>query len=163
MMTAGALGLPYVAVKEDWLLPPENNNTERENARLRERITQLEKAEPQFKIELADDDGKTVEQLNVEHLIYEPLSESDIETFMDSLTNRFPMRANFSPGVPTEDEKGITAREWMDKKFASAPHRTRILPNTETKTIRDGSENVGKYSLAYTRSFNAIQGSQHLR
>ena len=106
---------------EDWLLPPENNNTERENARLRERITQLEKAEPQFKIELADDDGKTVEQLNVEHLIYEPLSESDIETFMDSLTNRFPIRTSFNPGVPTEDEKGITAREWLDRKFASGP------------------------------------------
>ena len=121
MMTAGALGLPYVAVKEDWLLPPENNNTERENARLRERITQLEKAEPQFKIELADEDGKTFEQLKVEHLIYEPLSESDIETFMDSLTNRFPIRTSFSPGVPTEDEKGITAREWLDRKFASGP------------------------------------------
>ena len=121
MMTAGALGLPYVEVKEDWLLSPENNETEKENARLRERIAQLEKAEPQFKIGLVDKDGKTVEQLKVEHLIYEPLSESDIETLMDSLTNRFPMRTNFSPGVPTEDEKGITAREWLDRKFASGP------------------------------------------
>ena len=121
MMTAGALSLPYVAVKEDWLLPPENNNTERENARLRERIAQLEKAEPQFKIGLVDEDGKTVERLKVEHLIYEPLSESEIETLMDSLTNRFPMRINFSPGDPTEGEIGITVGEWLDRKFASGP------------------------------------------
>ena len=82
MMTAGALGLPYIALKEDWLLPPENNNTEKENARLRERISQLEKAEPRFKIGLVERDGKADEQLKVEHLIYEPLSQSEIETLI---------------------------------------------------------------------------------
>ena len=92
MMAARSLGLPYLPIREGWLLPPENNETERENARLKDQIARLEKAEPQFKIELVDENGKTVEQLNVEYLIYEPLSESDIETLMDSLTNRFPMR-----------------------------------------------------------------------
>ena len=82
---------------------------------------------------------------------------------MDSLTNRFPMKTNFSPGEPAEDEKGITVGEWLDRKFASDPLRMMILPNTETKTIRNGSENVGKCSLMYTRSFNVKQGSQHLR
>ena len=121
MMMANSLGLPYVAVKEEWLLPPENNDTERENVRLREQIARLEKTEPQFKIEIVDEDGKTVEQLTVEHLIYEPLSESDIEILMDTLTNRFPMRTNFSPAEPSQDGKGITVGEWLDRKFASGP------------------------------------------
>ena len=120
IMTSGALGLPYVAVKEGWLVPSENNETERENARLKERIAQLERTEPQFKIGLVDENGKTVEQLKVEHLIYEPLSESDIETLRDSLTNRFPMRTNFSPSESAEDDKGITVGEWLDRKFASS-------------------------------------------
>ena len=121
MMTAYSLGIPYVAVKDDWLLDPENNELERENARLKEHITQLERAEPQFKIGLFDEDGETVEKLNIEHLIYEPLSESDIETLMDSLTSRFPMRTNFSPGEPAEDDRSITVGEWLDRKFASSP------------------------------------------
>ena len=35
MMTAYSLGIPYVAVKDDWLLDPENNELESENATLK--------------------------------------------------------------------------------------------------------------------------------
>ena len=121
MMAARSLGLPYLPIREGWLLQPEQNELEKESARLKEQIARLEEAEPRFKIGLVDEDGKTVEQLSVEHLIYEPLSESDIETLMDSLTNCFPMRTNFSPGEPAEDDKGITVGEWLDRKFASGP------------------------------------------
>ena len=51
IMTANSLEIPYVAVREDWLLPPENNQLERENAHLRERVAQLERSEPRFKVE----------------------------------------------------------------------------------------------------------------
>ena len=47
--------------------------------------------------------------------------KSNDTTLMDSLTNRFPMKTNFSPGEPAEDEKGITVGEWLDRKFASDP------------------------------------------
>ena len=121
MMTAKSLGIPYLAVKDDWLLPPENNETEKENAHLKNQIAQLKKAEPQFKIRLADKDGKAIEQLEADHLIYEPLSESAIDSLMDFLTNRLPMRTNFSAGVLAEEEGSITAGEWLDRRFATSP------------------------------------------
>ena len=95
MMTARALELPYVPVNKDWLLPPENNDSEKENARLRERITQLEKTEPQFRIELVDEEGEPLEQLEIEHIIYDPLSDETVKSLMELLTTKFPKATYF--------------------------------------------------------------------
>ena len=70
-------------------MQPENDDGEKELIQLRNRVAQLEKAEPRFKIELVDEDGKTLERLEVEHLIYEPLPDSDIDTLVESLTTTF--------------------------------------------------------------------------
>ena len=137
MLTARSLGLPCVPIMETWLLPPEQNQAEKENTRLKQRVAELEKAEPRFKIELIDEDGKTLERLEVEHLIYEPLPESEIDTLVESLTNHFPMRTNFTPGEPADDEQGVTAHEWLDRKDAIglpkdediAKYRDREYPN----------------------------------
>ena len=137
MMAARSLELAWVPVKEIWLLPPEQNEVEKENTRLRQRIDELQNSEPRFKIELIDKEGKSIERLDADHLIYEPLSESEIDTLVESLTNHFPMRTNFTPGEAADDEKGITAREWLDRKDATGPpkdediakYRDREYPN----------------------------------
>ena len=121
MMTARHLELPYVQIGEDWLLQPENDDSEKEIIQLRNRVAQLEKAEPRFKIELVDEDGKTLERLEVNHLIYEPLPDNEIDTLVESLTKHLPMRTNFTPGEPAEDEKGLTVGEWLDRKDATGP------------------------------------------
>ena len=121
MMTARHLELPYVQIREDWLLQPENDDSEKKIIQLRNRVAQLEKAEPRFKIEIVGEDGKTLERLEVEHLIYEPLPDSEIDTLVESLTNQLPMRTNFTPDEPAEDEKGITTREGLDRKDAIGP------------------------------------------
>ena len=95
MMTARALELPYVAVNRDWLLPLENNNLERQNAGLRERIAQLEKTEPRFRIELVDDEGEILERLDLEHIVYDPLPDEAIESLMEFLITRFPKATDF--------------------------------------------------------------------
>lgn len=95
IMTANSLEIPYVAVREDWLLPPENNQLERENAHLRERVAQLERSEPRFKVELVDDRGAALDRLELEHLVYDPLPNETIESLMDRLTTRFPKATDF--------------------------------------------------------------------
>ena len=121
MMAARSLGLPQVPIKESWLLPPEQNEVEKENTRLKQRVAELEKSEPRFKMELFDEEGKTVKHLEADHLIYEPLSESDKDILVESLTNHFPMRTNFTPGEPAGDEGVVIALEWLDRRFATGP------------------------------------------
>ena len=119
MMAARAFGLPVEVINETWLMQPEHNELETENARLKERISQLEKAEPKFKIELVDEDGVPLDQLTIEQCIFEPLTPDDIEALVDSLTDRYPMATKFGPLESTEDLKDLTAREWLDRKSAT--------------------------------------------
>ena len=97
MMTARGLDLPFVKIKDTWLLPPESNEIERENRRLKEEIARLKKTEPQFQVKCVDDNGKEVTSLEIKHQVYEPLSEDDIAAFIDSLRNQFPLTTDFSP------------------------------------------------------------------
>ena len=108
MMTAKSLGIPFVAVKDDWLLPPENNELEKENARLKETIAQLEKAEPQFRIELVDNEGESLERLELEHLVYDPLSNDTIKSLIDRLTTRFPKATDFGARKPATRDRSPT-------------------------------------------------------
>ena len=71
MMTAKSHNLPFVPVKDDWLLKPESNKVEKENRRLKEEINRLRKAEPQFRIKCVDENDTEVSALNIECQVYE--------------------------------------------------------------------------------------------
>ena len=111
MMTAKSLNLPFVEIKDDWLLPPESNETERENRRLKEEVTRLKKTEPEFQVKSVDDDGKEVTSLEIEHQVYEPLSEGDLSVFIDSLRNQFPPATDFGPSEPPKKELSFLERQ----------------------------------------------------
>ena len=103
MMTAKTLELPFVPIKDNWLQPPEHNTLERENARLKATITQLKKAEPQFNIELVNDEGETLQKLNAEFNHYQPLSADDRKALMQQLSDHFPIEDDFGPLEPIEE------------------------------------------------------------
>ena len=108
MMTANSLGIPYVAVKADWLLSPENDEVERENARLKETIAQLEKTVPKFRIELVNNEGEGLGRLRLEHLVYDPLPSDTIESLIDRLTTRFPKATDFGSRESAPRERSPT-------------------------------------------------------
>ena len=95
MMTAKSLNLPFIPISDSWLLPPENNEVEKENARLKLEIDQLRKLEPEFIIKLCDESGHAIETIEVEYRVYEPLNDQDINELVALLEQRFPMVSNF--------------------------------------------------------------------
>ena len=106
MMAARALELPFEVIRETWLLQPEHNELEKENARLKERVSQLESAEPRFKIELVDECGVSIEQLTVDHCILEPLSSSEVDVLMNSI---LVLQRRFKEGCPRRHEARLGA------------------------------------------------------
>lgn len=97
MMTAKSLGLSFIPVKEDWILPPENNEANREIVRLKNEIAQLKKAEPEFHIKCLDSNDIEVNSLEIKYPIYEPLSERNISEFVDLLRSKLSPVTIFSP------------------------------------------------------------------
>lgn len=149
MMTARALELPYVPVNKDWLLPPENNDSEKENARLRERISQLEKTEPQFRIELVDNDGESLEQLDLEHIIYAPLSDETVESLMELLTTRFPKATDF--GQPESQQ-----RNYNTTIFDLLAPRGLYIPVKDDEIDRYSNRDYPKWVTDCRKSLSSI-------
>ncbi len=102
MMTAKTHGLKVAAIGDKWLLPPENNTKEKENARLKQRITELEQREPSFRVNFLDGDGFIVDSLSIVHPVYDPLSDDEISCFMKSIKGLFPLASEFESGERAE-------------------------------------------------------------
>ena len=118
MMTAKTLELPFVPIKADWLLPPEHTTLERENARLKTTITRFERAEPRFNIELVNDEGEALQELNIEFNHYQPLSEDDRRAMLQRLSSHLPMEDDFGPREPIEEPatgalERIVGAQWI--------------------------------------------------
>ena len=120
MMTANSLGIPYIAIKDDWLLAPENNELERENARLRERVAQLENTEPKFKIWLVNDSGTEVQSVEVEHHVYEPISGEEVDACIQLLKSEFPLATDFGSREPEVRDGGFVAGGFLKQIYTPA-------------------------------------------
>ena len=138
MMTAKSLGIPYVAVKDDWLLAPENNENEKENARLKERIAQLERAEPQFNIDLVESEGGGLERLEFEHQIYDPLPEDTVKSLMDMLMEQFPQATHFGSREPAPNIDNLTVADL-------ATVRTVYIPPKQEEIDQYSNEDYPKW------------------
>lgn len=95
MMTAKSLNIHFMPIEDNWLLPPENNKTERELIRVKDRLAQIEEAEPRFHLTCVDEQGKELNSLEVEYVVYNPLAESDVAALVQSLESQFPPSKDF--------------------------------------------------------------------
>ena len=116
-MTAESHGLRVVFIKDEWILEPENNEEERENARLRERVAQLEEAEPKFSIKAVDKHGTEINSLSVGYTLYKPLTDDEISAFIGRITRRFPEATYFGSREPDERETSGIARLFGGKEI----------------------------------------------
>ena len=102
MFTAESHGLMVDAIEEEWLLPPENNENEREIARLSQRIDALEQTEPTFSVSFSNHSGLEADSMRLEYLVYDPLEDDEISSLMESLKNLFPIASDFGSREPAE-------------------------------------------------------------
>ena len=95
MATADSLSLAFMAISDNWLLQPEHNETEKELVRLRYRVSQLQKAEPQFPLACIDGQGEEIEKMEIEYPVYDPMTDDEISTLIQSLRDGFPQAIDF--------------------------------------------------------------------
>ena len=99
-MSAKSLGLSVETGDDDWRLPPEHSDTERENARLKDEITKLRKTEPKFDIACVDEPGNEVEFLRQGWSVYGPLTDDEIVDLTQKLKRRHPIATDFGFRTP---------------------------------------------------------------
>ena len=121
MMAARSLELPQVPIKESWLLPPEQKKWRKKTHDSSNVWPNWRNRNPDSRWSLLTRKEKPSSTSRLIISSTKPLSESDKDILVESLTNHFPMRTNFTPGEPAGDERGVTAREWLDRRFATGP------------------------------------------
>ena len=88
---AKSVGLQADVIPDDWLLPPQTTEAEKELHELRAENARHKKAEPAFDIRFLDDSNKDVKRYEGVFLWFTPLSDSELEDLMRQIKNRFPL------------------------------------------------------------------------
>lgn len=97
MATAKMLSLPFIAIPDEWLLPHEKSNEERQIGRLNDELSKLKNTEPKFAIHGIDTDGRESDSFEFEQTRHSGLSDLEVTACMDSLTREFPPATYFGP------------------------------------------------------------------
>lgn len=119
MASADMVGVPFLPVPDEWLLPPERSADEKEILRLNTELARLKKAEPEFSLVATDIAGKKIERMETEYRFYDALSPSEIEGLMGLILERNPSSNDFGSREPQERPSfaGLSA---MIEKFTPA-------------------------------------------
>ena len=102
LFTAKGLGLKGDIIPDDWLLPPESTETEREVQSLRSEIARLKKTEPSFSIRCVDPSNKNLKDFHATHTWFEPLTDGQVAELIQRLQARFPLETDFGSREPAE-------------------------------------------------------------
>ena len=107
MLTAKNLGINYQQVPDDWLIGSQQESANAETARLRQRVRELEKQEPCFELTFRDDDDDSVDVVQIEYPVYEPMSRSEIAECLEMIKTLVPMQTEFEQSVPERGESPL--------------------------------------------------------
>ena len=102
LFTAKGLDLEGDIIPDDWLLPPESTETEREVQSLRSELARLKKTEPSFSIRCVGPSDADLEEYRATHTWFEPLTDGQIADLMQRLKARFPLETDFGSREPAE-------------------------------------------------------------
>jgi len=91
MMSAKSVRLPFIPINDDWLLQPEQDESERKIAKLETELIRFRRAEPQFEIWCLSESGEAIDFLEITCKSYEPLSEKEVSRFLIALRELFPI------------------------------------------------------------------------
>ena len=102
LFTAQGLGLKGDIVPENWLLPPESTDAERELASLKSQLARLKKTEPSFSIRCMDQSNTDLENYHASFTWFEPITDDQVGELMERLKAHFPLETDFGSREPAE-------------------------------------------------------------
>jgi PIN domain len=91
------INLPRKPIPEHWLLKPERDERDKENAALRQERDRLLKAEPMLTCGAIDSQGKSIQSISGEITLFEPMAPSEVDNTIKRLEELYPSRTDFGP------------------------------------------------------------------
>ncbi|MGD9802520.1 MAG: PIN domain-containing protein [Hyphomicrobiaceae bacterium] len=89
------IGLARKPIPDTWLLKPEPDERDKENAALRQERDRLLKAEPVLTADAVDGQGKAIGIITGELTVFEAMTTSEIDDIIDRLKHLYPQAKDF--------------------------------------------------------------------
>ena len=136
--TARAHGLTTHIIPDEWLLPPESAETEKELTALRVENARMKKAEPQFKNQCLDSAGIEIQRYECSFTWFDPLTDAETNDLMQCLKERFPLKTDFGPRESAErNVTDVVSRLWGAKEV--------FVPATDEEIKKYGEESYPQW------------------
>jgi hypothetical protein len=134
--SAKAIGIACEIPREEWLLPPESDDSEKKLRTIEADLLRYRQAEPS--ISLATDNAFQ-NGINGEYTIYPALSTEDLDTLIRTLQSRHPKEADFGTNE-------VITHPITDSRQSSMITTIKILRSVHTRTFVPASEEeIKKY------------------
>ena len=95
LFRARGLNLTADSIPDEWLLPPETTETEKELAALKAENVRLKSSEPSISIRCIGQSDIVIGKYCVSYTIFEPLTNAEVAELMETLKVRFPLETEF--------------------------------------------------------------------
>jgi len=90
LASATMVGLDCKVIPDSWLLPPEETKAEKDLKAATQELTRLRRSEPVLECGFVDGNDNPIEQLELQHVTYAPLTSGEIVALRAEIFERFP-------------------------------------------------------------------------
>ena len=93
---AKGLGISFYSIPDQWLLPAENSQTDKQIQTLQTEISRLKKQEPDLEISCVNEQAEKIEKYYAEYHQYTNLTNQEIDELLELIKSKNPKAENFN-------------------------------------------------------------------
>ena len=124
---AKGLQLTAERIEEAWLLPPDNDDSQKQIAALKDEIAGLRRTEPSFHLRFRDASDSKADSLDAQYKRYDPLTDAEVKQLIVQLCQRFPIATDFGQRTTSRSSSGTTTvLEAMTRGIFTPPTADKI-------------------------------------
>jgi hypothetical protein len=101
MASAKMVGLPFKVIPDSWLIPPEQDESEKRTNALLAELNKYKNSEPKFKLTYQSE-GSNVTSVECQLDYYEPLTNEEVNNLIWTLEQAFPQEFDFGSREPID-------------------------------------------------------------
>ena len=114
ILTASNLGIPCEVLDENWLLPPETDDRDREIRELQKQVVEFQAQEPRFQIHCDRQESNRPDHAKVPYNVFCPLDPEERDLLLNRLQVLYPPTVVRSHGVPASAIKKYEEEEYPE-------------------------------------------------
>ena len=124
MTSADMVGVKFIPIPDEWLMAPENSESDKKIAKLQTELSRLKKMEPDITIQFENETTDSIKLDKIERCIFTPLTTEEISNLINKIIVNIPSSTDFGPKEPSNENEQTTSflhsRIGMKREFVPA-------------------------------------------